>query len=63
MNYKELLQYCEDHGYDHYDEMPEGWKFVVGATTAPWGAEWICNGLPLLKGRKSALLITVENKS
>lgn len=40
-----------------YDEMPVGWKDIIGALTAPLGYKWICNGKSFFsKERETALL-------
>lgn len=35
-----------------YDTMPEGWRMVYGATTAPKGYAWIYNGQSRFSGKR-----------
>lgn len=45
-------------GVDVYDTMPQGWKEVTNAQTAPIGYIWISNNKSHFCGeRKSALLL------
>lgn len=40
-----------------FTEMPDGWRVLTGATTAPVGYKWITNGKPLFtKEYQQALL-------
>ena len=40
-----------------FEEMPDGWKQLKGALTAPYGHTWIWNGKSLFSGEyRSALL-------
>ena len=40
-----------------YETLPNGWIILKGATTAPVGYRWICNGKSRFsKGRKLAFL-------
>lgn len=40
-----------------YDTMPKGWRVINGATTAPQGYIWICNGKSRFGGEyKNGLL-------
>ena len=38
------ISYFKELGVQFLDKMPEGWKVVKGATTAPSGYVWIYNG-------------------
>lgn len=52
----ETLTY-RDVTYKVYNTLPHGWKVLKGATTAPVGYRWICNGKSRFsKGRKLAFL-------
>ena len=46
MNWKtfSLIAYFKKNGVKFLDSMPEGWKEINGATTAPNGYKWIFNG-------------------
>lgn len=37
--------------------MPEGWRMVYGATTAPKGYAWIYNGQSRFSGKRSHALM------
>lgn len=40
-----------------YDEMPNGWREIKGALTAPVGYKWICNNKSVFsKERETGLL-------
>lgn len=32
------------------DRLPEGWRVLKGALTAPVGYVWVCNGKSILRG-------------
>jgi len=38
------------HGARYLDEVPEGWKKIEGALTAPKGYEWYSNGKSRFSG-------------
>ncbi len=51
--------------YEKYEKMPNGWKILQGATTAPKGYVWIWNGKPRFgvnAGFKQALLKLKEEQ-
>ena len=53
----EILEHFKKAGIDIVDTMPEGWREIKGATTAPLGYMWINNNKSRFSGeRKHALL-------
>lgn len=38
------IAYFKELGVKFLDKMPEGWKKLTGATTAPSGYVWVYNG-------------------
>lgn len=59
MNWKTLsfIAYFMKNGVKFLNSMPEGWKEIKGATTAPNGYKWIFNGKSVFsKEYKHALL-------
>ena len=46
--------------YDALDELPKGWKIVKGATTAPVGYRWICNGKSRFSGKRKLAFLKEE---
>jgi hypothetical protein len=40
-----------------YDTMPEGWRMVDGASTAPKGYAWIYNGQSRFSGKRRHALL------
>lgn len=45
-----------------YDTMPEGWRMVDGATTAPKGYAWIYNGQSRFSGQRRHALLIINNQ-
>lgn len=41
-------------------EMPKGWKFIEGASTAPRGYKWIYNGKSFFSKERETALLKVE---
>lgn len=39
-----LISYFKESGVKFLESMPEGWKEINGAMTAPNGYKWIFNG-------------------
>lgn len=57
MRTKERIAHFKALGVEFFDTMPEGWKELKGATTAPNGYIWIWNlKNPFGKESKNALL-------
>lgn len=44
-----------------YDRLPDGWKIIKGAMTAPSGYIWIHNGKSLFGGEYKHGIIAMEN--
>ena len=42
-----------------FDKLPEGWKFVPGASTAPIGYAWAFNGESLFSGNYKSALVKI----
>lgn len=38
-------------------DIPDGWKKIEGATTAPKGYSWYCNGKSLFSGEYESALV------
>lgn len=43
-----------------YMKIPDGWKVIRGATTAPHGHVWIFNGKPLFSDEYEHALLVVS---
>lgn len=41
-------------------EMPDGWKFLIGASTAPCGFSWVYNGKSLFSGERESALLKIK---
>ena len=55
-----LISYFKESGVKFLNFMPEGWKEINGAMTAPNGYKWIFNGKSVFsKEYKHALLKTL----
>lgn len=55
---EKIMQYSERHNVDVYGHMPPGYGTMPGASTAPVGSVWICDGKSRFGGeRKTALLL------
>lgn len=39
------------------EKMPDGWKILEGATTAPKGYKWVYNGESLFSGKREKALL------
>lgn len=42
------------------DHIPEGWRLLPGAMTAPRGYKWIFNGESLFSGKRERALVPEE---
>lgn len=42
------------------DHIPEGWKPLKGALTAPRGYKWIYNGESLFSGKRKTALVPIS---
>lgn len=57
--YRKVREYAQKNNIELMPELPDGWKMIKGAMTAPCGSELICNGESLRSGKmKTALLIS-----
>ena len=55
---EKINAFAEKHNVKIYETMPEGWKVLHGALTAPCGTTWIHNGGSIIKKTmKTALLL------
>lgn len=55
---EKIDKYSKDHNIEVYHHMPPHYGVTSGASTAPVGAVWICNGKSRFGGeRKTALLL------
>lgn len=43
-----------------YDHLPDGWRVIDGANTAPNGYVWICNNKPMFGGEYEHGLMKIE---
>ena len=41
----EFVDYEDEWGRLYLSDIPTGWRELSGATTAPVGFTWVCNGL------------------
>ena len=39
------------------EKIPDGWKILEGATTAPKGYKWVYNGKSLFSGKREKALL------
>ena len=55
---EKINAFAEKHNVEVYETMPEGWRVLQGALTAPCGTTWIHNnGSIIQKTKKTALLL------
>ena len=55
---EKINAFAKKHNVEVFKTMPEGWKVLKGALTAPCGTAWICNGGSIVKKTmKTALLL------
>ena len=55
---EKINAFVEKRNVQIYDTMPEGWKVLQGALTAPCGTTWINNGGSIInKTMETALLL------
>ena len=55
-NYRQLLEQ-----FTVYFVMPDGWKEIIGAQTAPSGYVWIFNGKSIFSSEYRHALLKVNN--
>lgn len=48
--------FFSDPSIEKLDELPDGWRFMEGTFTQPNGWLWACNGKPMGKGYRKALV-------
>ena len=51
-----------DGGTRFLDELPEGWRYIEGANTAPHGWKWACNGESRFFGSYEHALVKQESE-
>ena len=56
-----LIAYFKKNGVKFLDKMPEGWKEIKGATTAPNGYVWIFNGKSIFTKEYQHALLKTKN--
>ena len=44
MRTEERVRWFDEHGVRFLDELPDGWRYLEGATTAPNGWRWAGHG-------------------
>ena len=54
---EKITQYGERHNVDVYGHMPPGYSVMHGASTAPVGSVWICNGKSRFGGERQKALV------
>lgn len=54
------LNYFINKGVKIVNEMPKGWIFTEGATTAPNGYKWINNNESMFGGKRKIALLKME---
>ncbi|MBO5711658.1 MAG: hypothetical protein J6R47_02365 [Acholeplasmatales bacterium] len=54
------LDYFTNKGVKVLNEMPNGWSFIQGATTAPIGYKWVNNGKSLFSKQYEHALLKIE---
>ena len=59
--FNRIIEFAIRNDAELYTSMPPGWRRVMGATTAPRGSMWLCNGKSYFsRERKTALLVKEE---
>ena len=56
MRTEERIRWFDEHGVRFLDELPDGWRYLEGATTAPNGWRWAGHGSLFGGGYEHALI-------
>ena len=54
---EKIMQYGKRHNAEVYHHIPPGYSVILGASTAPVGSVWICNGKSRFSGERQKALV------
>ena len=54
---EKIRQYGKRHNAEVYHHIPPGYSVILGASTAPVGSVWICNGKSRFSGERQKALV------